>query len=239
MSSFDDLGNSITELRLESAPRSIAKPAKDSQIPMNSLYFSYTNPTNSSAPRSPTMVSPNLTEQPEPQILATSAGNDSNGTLITSTSNISLLSLNHEFPVLMNSPKIIPNTSFILDRKNSHASQQRIQHYQKFAPSNVEFSASVPINVPPDSPNLVPTSVGGSPSRFWLSNQTPPRSINDVTKVIPSLFTGPKSKRVGSPILNPVQTQDPPMTPLYLSEDNDSYFGNRKDSDDSLQMTID
>lgn len=95
-----------------------------------------------------------------------------------------------------------------LDRKNSFnniSSRNSLTHlYQKrgvvapLTPTNTQsptnnlpsmFSStsttqSIPINnrIPvsiPDSPNLDPTSLGGSPSRFWLSSQTPPRSLGN------------------------------------------------------------
>lgn len=86
----------------------------------------------------------------------------------------------------------------------THLNQIRLQPYQKFtSPPPIQqsvpqhqqndfisfqphdtFSQSIPINnksnnplIVPDSPNLDPTSLGGSPSRFWLSSQTPPRSL--------------------------------------------------------------
>lgn len=96
----------------------------------------------------------------------------------------------------------------VMDRKNSynnirsrnsltHLTQQRLQPYQKLTspsmPGNAEFaSLASPQNIPglrnqgmiaPDSPNLDPTSIGGSPSRFWLSSQTPPRLLlNSLSK---------------------------------------------------------
>lgn len=73
----------------------------------------------------------------------------------------------------------------------THLHQQRLQPYHKLTSptvaSNAEFiTISSPQNIPmarnqgimtPDSPNLDPTSLGGSPSRFWLNSQTPPRSL--------------------------------------------------------------
>ncbi|SGZ54535.1 CIC11C00000003574 [Sungouiella intermedia] len=102
----------------------------------------------------------------------------------------------------------------IMDRKNSynnmrsrnsltHLSQQRLQPYQKLTSptvgSSAEFSSMTsPQNIPmprnqsfmtPDSPNLDPTSLGGSPSRFWLSSQTPPRSLlNSLSKSRTHIF---------------------------------------------------
>lgn len=92
----------------------------------------------------------------------------------------------------------------LLDRKNSHPTliasrnsithlnQQRLQPYLKInspsVPANADFHNStspqvIPLSrnhsfqhITPDSPNLDPVSLGGSPSRFWLSSQTPPKS---------------------------------------------------------------
>lgn len=75
----------------------------------------------------------------------------------------------------------------------THLNQQRLQQYQRFPAASLQISGpqlemglsatsqSIPIenksvNVVPDSPNLDPISVGGSPSGLWLSNQTPSRS---------------------------------------------------------------
>ncbi|CCG25515.1 hypothetical protein CORT_0C01380 [Candida orthopsilosis Co 90-125] len=95
----------------------------------------------------------------------------------------------------------------------------------------------------PNSPNLDPVSLGGSPSRFWLSSQTPPSSSANILKtganqqasfqshhskpqyIVHKAGSGAMYKAVkgdDSPVLNPVQTpiEDPPMTPLFLSNTN-------------------
>lgn len=82
----------------------------------------------------------------------------------------------------------------------SSITQQRMQPYHKFTsppPTQMTNSAlplspslsqqdmyqaqarpiSINRNVVPDSPSLGPTSLGGSPTKFWLSSQTPPRSV--------------------------------------------------------------
>lgn len=139
-----------------------------------------------------------------------------------------------------------------LRSRNFHnlSGQQRLQPYHKITspaiPSGAEFmSFSSPQNIPlkrnfsslftPSSPSLDPTSVANSPSGFWLSSQTPPRSTNTAIKVkaaitplgnnhqtMPMAGT-PSSENQGSlhlvskhiniqrsggdsPILNPVQT---------------------------------
>lgn len=74
----------------------------------------------------------------------------------------------------------------------SQLSSRRYQPYHKFCPPSVGqpvaqqevfYSQAIPIDGKhmriPESPNLNPTSLGGSPSRFWLTNQTPPRFMND------------------------------------------------------------
>lgn len=94
----------------------------------------------------------------------------------------------------------------LLDRKNSHPtlissrnsithlSHQRLQPYLKMTspsiPPNVDFYNTtspqvIPLSrnqsfhqITPDSPNLDPVSLGGSPSRFWLNSQTPPKSLS-------------------------------------------------------------
>lgn len=102
--------------------------------------------------------------------------------------------------------------------------------------------AAIPIReVVPDSPMLDPTSIGGLPSRFWLSSQTPPRSLagsykNKSYQLQMLQMHGTMAAREpmyvakgggSSPILYPVQTpsEDPPMTPLYLN--GDDYFALR------------
>lgn len=84
----------------------------------------------------------------------------------------------------------------------THLSQQRLQPYTKYtsplpgpqpaptfgsspqttasAEHNHSTAQSIPIGagvIVPDSPSLDPTSLGGSPSRFWLTAQTPPRTV--------------------------------------------------------------
>lgn len=61
---------------------------------------------------------------------------------------------------------------------------QQQQDYVTFHTNSNATSQSIPIDnkngtslMVPDSPCLDPTSLGGSPSRFWLSSQTPPRSL--------------------------------------------------------------
>lgn len=164
-------------------------------------------------------------DHPEPQLLATSVGKDSDGQIIPSTSTISLLSLNQDIP--------------LNNRKNSHTTinhymnQQRMQHYHK-------LTSPEAINIP-DSPNLDPVSLHGSPSRFWLTNQTPPRSLsNSLSRTqLNQLFSLGMIKRVGSPNLVPVQAQDPPMTPLYLNE-SEGYFSYTKiDENEASEVETD
>ncbi|CAK9439039.1 uncharacterized protein LODBEIA_P32630 [Lodderomyces beijingensis] len=95
----------------------------------------------------------------------------------------------------------------------------------------------------PNSPYLNPTSLGGSPSRFWLSNQeitiasgryqvkvTKSRN-NQQQQPVPTQTRNnrpPVSGGDSSPMLNPVQTplEDPPMTPLFLNNKPQDYFTN-------------
>lgn len=231
-------------------------------------------------------------EQPEPALLATSVGKDSDGRLIPSSSTISLLSLNqapvpptaHLSEMAFSGIKgsLIPGdraSSYTnLRSRNSitHLNQQRLQPYHKLTSPipNVssEFPASsspsfVPlarnISYTPDSPNLDPISGHGSPSRFWLSSQTPPKTA------MSSLRTPNKSNLINftslpkvqeneqicshsvsqaiaisnegnkSPILNPVLTplEDLPMTPLFLNHGDHYFIANRlrPEFDDNMQ----
>lgn len=171
--------------------------------------------------------SPNLfDDHPEPQLLATSSDN---GILIPSSSTISLLNLSQE--QLITSPKTMNN--FVERRISSNASminhyinQQRMQQYHKMNDGSITV---------PDSPNLDPVSIQNSPSRFWLS---PPRTFSNQNlqqrslstscisrNQINQLFTVSNAKRIGTPNLVPVQSQDPLMTPLLLNDNHaDNYF---------------
>lgn len=98
-------------------------------------------------------------------------------------------------PPFMDRKNSFSNMMLMMSSRNS-ITHQRLQPYQKFTsppPTNsapvsppmiqLEYyhSLTIPISinklVVPDSPNLDPTSLGGSPSKFWLSSQTPPRSV--------------------------------------------------------------
>lgn len=139
-----------------------------------------------------------MTDHPEPELLATSVGKDSEGRLIPSSSTISLLSLNtanqQETSPQLNQYQFddshINRVSGIRSRNSiTHLNQKRFETYAKITspgPTEIDHSTSqsIPINNKfiPDSPNLDPTSLTGSPSRFWLSSQTPPRSMNNSYK---------------------------------------------------------
>lgn len=207
-------------------------------------------------------------DHPEPELLATSVGKDSNGQLIPSSSNISLFLLNQSQQYQSPQPQYYfhsnlssyvpgqtPDDKHKPKRHNSYNSlnQRRFESYRLTSPPihsskspspvipQEHFSsmiASIPINAKniaiPDSPNLDPTSLTNSPSRFWLSSQTPPKSINNSYKRLPVLpeqaiydpRLEPVTKSNVSPILNPVQTPNgDPMTPLYLNSDVTNYFG--------------
>lgn len=181
----------------------------------------------------------------------------------------------------VNNPQFFNQQLAYKDRKGSltniksrnsltHLNQKRLQTYHTLSsPSpmqstDIQFLSnstiqSIPINPKgavniPDSPSLDPTSLGGSPSRFWLSSQTPPTSIASSLKrnsrsqlyqlqqiqhtqplFIPNdnnYTTSIRKKGDTSPLLIPVQTPlgDTPMTPLFLNSNNhnsnqvDSYF---------------
>ncbi|EGV61281.1 hypothetical protein CANTEDRAFT_116906 [Yamadazyma tenuis ATCC 10573] len=182
----------------------------------------------------PAQLSPEHPEDhPEPTLLATSVGKDLDGRLIPSSSTISLMSLNDQHQHLS------PNLPQQHRNSITHLNQKRFETYQRMSsPTTNEddhsTSQSIPINgkLIPDSPNLDPTSLTGSPSRFWLSSQTPPRSMNNSYKKLSALsHLSPQHSGGDSPILNPVQTpsEEQPMTPLYLNNNEfynpTSYFG--------------
>ncbi|WLF79992.1 hypothetical protein PVL30_003760 [Lodderomyces elongisporus] len=163
----------------------------------------------------------------------------------------------------------------------SYSNIQRLQTYAKLTSPSSSTSANgaeyisiqpsqgfghlsgTPYSVPntiPNSPNLDPTSLGGSPSRFWLNSQTPPSMDGQAKRHIFSMQMVNRRESIeqrlnqeardqderedgedingnrgnsgnggsDSPILNPVQTplEDPPMTPLLLSNQRNDYFGN-------------
>lgn len=140
----------------------------------------------------------------------------------------------------------LPSTPQIHDQHASLTSTQPISirsSYQQAVPHLMAYQQQIHgINVAgrvPDSPNLNPTSLGASPSRFWLSSQTPPQSLTHPTSMMAmshgggshtqpiaiggqARFGGDHFKSSGSPVLNPVQTpkEEPPMTPLYLGDLN-------------------
>lgn len=143
----------------------------------------------------------------------------------------------------------------------THLSQQRLLLYHRTLTPNVtqmaQFETSPqhgaqPRNpiFAPDSPSLDPTSLGGSPLRFWLNAQTPPNLMQRIRNMmaaaavneyhaLPSNQTQPAQisqnsvlqaidigrRASDSPTLNPVQTplEEVPMTPLYLNP-GDNYF---------------
>ena len=132
----------------------------------------------------------------------------------------------------------------------SSRSSPEVVGFQPFAMQsnyNTNMLLSIPGTIP-SSPNLDPVSLGGSPSRFWLSAQTPPTPSTNMSRIQansqtvllqllqqhlhfqPQYFVH-KTRRGStnkvatgddSPVLNPVQTpiEDPPMTPLFLSNTN-------------------
>ncbi|KAK6459765.1 uncharacterized protein RJT20DRAFT_132883 [Scheffersomyces xylosifermentans] len=227
-------------------------------------------------------------DHPEPELLASSVGNEMDGHIIPSSSAISLLSLNshaHTTHTLQSdlhpekavSPKIPQQAQqgAFADRKNSftniksrnsltHLTQQRLQPYQRFTSpppalqqqtqqqqpltqngfpndfyTSHSTSQSIPINNPiigtePDSPNLDPTSIGGSPSRFWLSSQTPPHSLansynrNSRTHLyqmqyqqqIPHSSQSQQQPHLMYSVAPPQQQHLPPNQPMYIPLSN-------------------
>ncbi|KAI5965155.1 uncharacterized protein KGF55_001375 [Candida pseudojiufengensis] len=217
-----------------------------------------------------------IRDHPEPQLLASSVGKDLNGKLIPSSSTISLLSLGQDsqysqnLQLQQNQQNQSNNQQQqqqppILIRQNSnnrsYLNLQRLQQYQRSTTSSQQqqqYSENISnINsnseyiTIPNSPNLDPTSVGNSPSRFWLSSQTPPFKIKPLYQYVTHKQTNENntnnnniskstiieisdSQGDKSPQLNPVQTplEDPPMTPLFLNgqyqqqQVRSDYFGN-------------
>ncbi|KAI5952482.1 hypothetical protein KGF54_003349 [Candida jiufengensis] len=188
-----------------------------------------------------------ILDHPEPQLLASSVGKDINGKLIPSSSTISLLSLGQDSQYSqqqqLQQSQNQQNQAPILIRQNSnnrsYLNLQRLQQYQRISQSEnlptINSINSEYISIP-NSPSLDPTSVGNSPSRFWLSSQTPPYKIKPIYQYVThrnpttnnSTTTLNNIQGDKSPQLNPVQTplEDPPMTPLFLnSQTRMDYFG--------------
>lgn len=227
--STSNIHNKLGDLTLDSLPEQQAQVLPDCDMALSTkslLSKSLAGEQYQPAQLQPMLMDEltrNLTdEHPEPELLATSVGKDSDGRLIPLSSTISLLSLSNNTtggaPTLLELVLFVkqqqpqlqlqqlqaaqPPVAPVMDRKNSHNNmrsrnslthlhQQRLQPYQKLTlptpPAHSEFTTfATPQSIPvprqqgimtPDSPNLDPTSVGGSPSRFWLSSQTPPRSL--------------------------------------------------------------
>lgn len=152
---------------------------------------------------------------------------------------------NRVLPQVLQNAQMQPFKTAPITSRNSmtRLNQHRFQTYRlPPPPSNAtlhsqlvgQAPAAIPIRERvPDSPMLDPTSIGGLPSRFWLSSQTPPRSLagsykNKSYQLQMLQMHGTLAAREpmyvakgggSSPILYPVQTpsEDPPMTPLYLN----------------------
>ncbi|CDK26425.1 unnamed protein product [Kuraishia capsulata CBS 1993] len=164
-------------------------------------------------------------------------------------------------------------------RMSSFNQQQRHQHYQSssnltniasgFSSRRVSMNSPGVVQLPsfktspreippredftPDSPNLNPVSLGGSPSKFWLTSQTPPNSLpflqlqrinsSQHLNSLRGVSRGSMNRGVGaSPVLFPVGTPydgGPPMTPLQLSNQSDYISYKDQEMTNSLDDMMD
>lgn len=200
---------------------------------------------------SPIAIEHRFDDHPEPELVALSY-KDSDGHLIPLTLLILLLLLNDLGPqIRILLPQQLPRDfKEPKDRKNSFASQQRINHYRilnlpPFLAAMLPLDHVVLPVLAPDLPTLDPTSIGGLPLRLLLTLTIsesllnamglPPPLLPHVDAVVgfmPSLSMTPAKKKfmrsnakILLPVLHPVQTpvEEPPMTPLYLLS-RSSYF---------------
>ncbi|KAG7661260.1 uncharacterized protein J8A68_005256 [[Candida] subhashii] len=74
-------------------------------------------------------------------------------------------------------PTIQCNQEYVFTHSNSNG-QSVLIHQSANNNHNPLLKEEDEEGLVPDSPNLDPISVGGSPSRFWLTSGTPPRSLN-------------------------------------------------------------
>ncbi|KAG7895707.1 hypothetical protein KL936_000415 [Ogataea polymorpha] len=180
-----------------------------------------------------------------PALLATSVGFDSQGHLITSASNISLLSLNQQVATLSSTPSNLQRTFTnprlpLLQASSTTAipQQQQQQYYRKYSFTSPKTSARaqpMAIHAAPDSPSLIPTSLAASPSNFNLNQSSPPNSLKSRSSSyinapslrlntrfpshLPLTRTDSVPNSIGgrSPEFLPCSLSMPPMTPLNLS----------------------
>ncbi|KAG7814074.1 hypothetical protein KL921_000348 [Ogataea angusta] len=190
-----------------------------------------------------------------PALLATSVGFDSQGHLITSASNISLLSLSS---TPSNLQRTFTNPRLpLLQTTSSTAVPQQQQYYRKYSftsPKTSGRAQPMAIHAAPDSPSLIPTSLAASPSNFNLNQSSPPNSLKSRSSSyinapslrlntrfpthLPSTRTDSVPNSIGgrSPEFLPCSLSMPPMTPLNLSMpavSDESPFDN--DSDPNSQ----
>lgn len=192
--------------------------------------------------------------QRSPSLLASSVGKDVDGRLVPSSSTISLLSLGFDQCAIEDEDEEGPDPNPVSRRSSNvfrgtpsqHISHQRHHHYQSAATSNRKHSMTkssprlIPIKTTqdvPDSPCLDPTSLGNSPSGFWLASQTPPASFRKPSFL--NMTQRIKKPDLGntSPRLLPLNTPtEPPMTPLMLSISQREDAEPESDTNDTLDQ---
>ncbi|KAG7700234.1 hypothetical protein KL930_000922 [Ogataea haglerorum] len=199
-----------------------------------------------------------LTGGESPALLATSVGFDSQGHLVTSASNISLLSLNQQVATLSSTPSNLQRTFTnprlpLLQPSSASAAPQQQQYYRRYSftsPKTSGRAQPMAIHAAPDSPSLIPTSLAASPSNFNLNQSSPPNSLKSRSSSYinaPSLRLNtrfpthlpltrtesvPNSIGGRSPEFLPCSLSMPPMTPLNLSMPavaDESPFDNESD----------
>ncbi|KAH3661994.1 hypothetical protein OGAPHI_006175 [Ogataea philodendri] len=194
-----------------------------------------------------------------PDLLATSVGVDSQGNLITSASNISLLSLNQQVGTISATSgsfqrNLNQHRLPLLQTSSSSSIPQQGQAYRKYSftspKGTTRTTQPVAILAAPDSPSLIPTSLAASPSNFNLNQSSPPNSFksrsssylagssfrlnNRFTPHYPLTRTDSIPNSIGgrSPEFLPSSLNMPPMTPLNLSvpfASDESPFENESD----------
>lgn len=186
-------------------------------------------------------------EHPEPILEPVSDHKEFTGHMIPSTSNISLLLLNHQADEKLSKLQQMPSMSMTvllgthapwtsmvsLGSRTGHAASTLLHREGSMLEND---SPAFPMRSsqlsPPSSPYLDATLVAGSPLRLWLLSHAPPIRANPIRRLL-NLSQRPQlalslsavsvltlSRRgMPSPTLDPVQTpiEEPPMTPLNLS----------------------
>lgn len=192
-------------------------------------------------------MKPLTDDHPEPTLEPMSDHKEFAGHMIPSTSNISLLLLNHQTDEKLTKLQQMPSmsmgvllgthapwTSMVsLGSRMGHPTTSLLHRDGSMLENESPF---VPMRSsqlsPPSSPSLDATLVAGSPLRLWLLSHAPPIRTNPIRRLL-NLSQRPQlalslsavsvltlSRRgMPSPTLDPVQTplEELPMTPLNLS----------------------